>query len=208
VSLPDLDHPRARAAAALRRLGHSLMSHEADDELLERVAGAAHRVADDLDASPARQRDVLEMKRTMFDFDVPDGGRVSHFVECFVSGAHNPMGIAIEVRREGDESVADVLLGPAFEGAPGRAHGGIVAAIFDDVLGYLLTLNRQPAFTGELHVRYLAGTPLGLPLEFRGRVTEWVGRKIQAEGEATAQGRPVATATATFITIDADRVRA
>lgn len=38
-------------------------------------------------------------------------------------------------RREGDEIVADVRFGRAFEGAPGRVYGGIVAAIFNDVTG-------------------------------------------------------------------------
>ena len=143
----------------------------------------------------------------MFDVEVADGATVSHFDECFVSGAQNPMGIAIEVRREGDEAVADVNLGPAFEGAPGRSHGGIVAAIFDDVTGYLLTLLRQPAFTGELTIRYLAATPIDQPLEFRARVLHRDGRKIHTEAEAYANGDIVAKAEALFITIDASHMR-
>jgi acyl-coenzyme A thioesterase PaaI-like protein len=199
--------PRARAAAALRRLGHSLMGREAEPELLERVAAAAHRVADDLDMAPPRERDILELKRRMFEVEVADGQRVSHFDECFVSGEQNPLGIAIQVRREGDEAVAAVELGPAFEGAPNRAHGGIVAAVFDDVLGYLLTLNHEPGFTGELTVRYEAPTPIRQPLEFRARVTGRDGRKLYAEAEARSDGEVVATARATFVTIDLERIR-
>lgn len=199
--------PRARAAAALRRLGHSLMGREADPELLDRVAKAAHRVADDLDTEPPRERDILELKRRMFEVEIDDGERVSHFDECFVSGEQNPLGIAIQVRREGDEAVAEVELGPAFEGAPNRAHGGIVAAIFDDVLGYLLTLNHEPGFTGELTVRYEAPTPIRQPLEFRARVTGRDGRKLYAEAKARADGEIVATARATFVTIDLERIR-
>ena len=37
------------------------------------------------------------------------------------------------MRRDGDEAVAQVCLGAAFEGAPGRAHGGVVAAVFDAI---------------------------------------------------------------------------
>ena len=198
---------RARAAAALRRLGHSLMSHEADEELLERVASAAHRVADDLDASPDRQRDLLELKRRMFEVDVSHGDAVSHFDECFVSGPHNPLGIAVDVHREGDEAVARVELGPAFEGAPGRSHGGIVAAIFDDVMGYLLTLHQKPGFTGELKVRYQAATPIGQPLEFRARAVDFEGRKLFATAEAYAEGEVVASAEGVFIVIELDRIR-
>lgn len=201
------DDPRAGAAAALRRLGHTLMAREADPDLLGRVATAAHRVADDLEGAPPRERDLLEMKRRMYDVEVADGERVSHFDECFVSGSQNPLGIAVAVHRDGDEAVARVELGAAFEGAPARAHGGIVAAIFDDVLGYLTTLRHQPAFTGELTVRYLAPTPIRQPLEFRARATGQEGRKLYTEAEARADGEVVAAARATFVTIATERIR-
>jgi acyl-coenzyme A thioesterase PaaI-like protein len=201
------EDPRARAAAALRRLGHAMMGHDADDQLLERVADAADRVAGDLESAPRRERDFLEMKRRMFDVSVPDGEQIVHFDECFVSGPFNPMGIAIEVHRDGEEAVARVRLGPAFEGAPGRAHGGIVAAVFDDVLGYLLTFEQQPGFTGELTVRYHAPTPIAQPLEFRAWLVEREGRKLRTEAVATAGGEAVATAHATFVVIDPSRFR-
>jgi acyl-coenzyme A thioesterase PaaI-like protein len=198
---------RADAAAALRRLGHTLLSHDADPALLERVARAAGRVADEVAAGPARTRDVIELKRRMFEVDVPDGARVVHFDECFVSGPWNPLGIGIDVRREGDEAVASVELGAAFEGAPGRSHGGIVAAIFDDVQGYLLTLHGVPAFTGELAVRYLAPTPIGQPFTVRARLVGRDGRKLFTTGVAIADGTTVATSTATFVAVERTRLR-
>lgn len=202
------DTPRARAAAALRRMGHALMAHEAGDDLLERIADAADTVTRDLEQAPTRHRDLVEMKRRLFETDVPDGAPVTHFEGCFVSGAENPLGVAIRVRREGDEAVAHVEFGPAFEGPPQRAHGGIVAAVFDDVLGYLLVFLHEPAFTGELTVRYLAATPLGVLLEFRARVVGRHDRRILTEGEARSGDEVVAHATATFVTVDPDRIRA
>ncbi len=201
------DVPRARAAAALRRLGHALMGHDAADDLLERVAVAADRVAADLEDGPPRRRDLPELKRRMFDVAVPDGAHVVHFDECFVSGPWNPMGIAMDVHRDGDDAVAEVTLGPAFEGAPGRSHGGIVAALFDDVLGYVLTLGGTPGFTGELTVQYLAPTPIGRPLTIRGRAVRREGRKLWTRGEATVDGEVIATAEALFILVDATRIR-
>ena len=117
------------------------------------------------------------------------------------------MGIGTEIRREGDDVVARVTIGPAFEGAPGRSHGGVVAAIFDDVLGGLLRLLQQPAYTGELTVHYLAPTPIEEPLEFRARVEQVDGRKIDTVAEAFALAPDgtrthVATGTARFIAID------
>lgn len=199
---PPADDPRARAAAALRRFGHTLMEREADDDLLERVRVAAERTTAELETAPRRTRDFLRIKQQFFPGGVEHGQRVVHFDECFVSGRWNPLGIGIEVRRDGEGVRATVALGSAFEGAPGRSHGGIVAAILDDVMGYLLTVHDIPAFTGELTVRYLAPTPMGTELTFRSWLLHRDGRRILTEAEATAGDTRVATATATFIEVD------
>jgi hypothetical protein len=78
--------------------------------------------------------------------------------------------IELDVRYDDDEVVADVVLQRAFEGAPGRAHGGIVAAAFDDVTGFVIGMLQEPAFTGELTVRYLAPVPVDEHLEIRARL--------------------------------------
>ena len=83
------------------------------------------------------------------------------------------------------------MLRRAFEGAPGRAHGGIVAAAFDDVTGFVIGQLREPAFTGELTVRYLAPVPVDEPLEMRARLEGRERRKlfITAEARARRAGR-------------------
>jgi len=56
----------------------------------------------------------------------------------------------------------------------------------------------QRFLTASLHVDYLKPTPLGVPLEVRGRVKEIKGRKVvvaatlSANGEVTARGEIVA----------------
>lgn len=201
------DDARARAAAALRRFGHALHTRDADGELLERVARAADAVTAEVEQAPRRHRDLGLMKRRMWVEPIADGQRIDHFDDCFVSGTWNPLGIGVHVVREGDDAVARVTLGPAFEGAPGRSHGGIVAAIFDDVLGCVLRIISTPAYTGELTVRYLAPTPIGEELTFRARLVERDGRKLDIEGEASVDGEDgqpvvVATSAARFIAID------
>ena len=68
------------------------------------------------------------------------------------------MGMEANLWRTGDEAVVEVALGPAFEGAPGQAHGGVVAALFDEVMGLALSVTGSLAFTGKLAVTYQAPT--------------------------------------------------
>lgn len=203
----DASEARLAAADALRRLGHAIVSHDAGDKFFSRVAAAIDTVLPEIEVSPPRRRLPEHMKRGLFEGAPPDGDRIDHFPDCVISGHANPLGVAIVVHRDNDEAVARVTLGPAFEGAPGRAHGGVVAGIFDDVLGNVLTIIEQPAFTAELTVRYLAPTPLGVPLEYRGRLVRRDGRKLWIEGECRGpDGEVVTTSEGLFIAIDFSRL--
>ena len=103
---------------------------------------------------------------------------------------------------EPDGVVARVVLRKAFEGAPGRAHGGIVAAVFDDVTGFVIGQLREPAFTGELTVRYVAPVPVEVPLEMRARLDGRERRKLFISAEARDGDKVVATCHAIYITVD------
>lgn len=169
-----------------------------------------------LDAATARLatapvRDRSEQRSTA-DWTSPpaSGEQMYTFDERPVSGRSAPLGFDLDVYRDGDEAVGYLTLGPAHEGAPHRSHGGMISALLDDMFGFLLTIQQQPGFTGELTVRYEAGTPIGVPLECRVRLVGREGRKLQMAGEVTPRGEPgtvFARGRAVFIAIDAERFR-
>jgi acyl-coenzyme A thioesterase PaaI-like protein len=156
--------------------------------------------APEVETAPGRSRSVDSMRRAYFQKPA-EGSPIGTFPDCVVSGEANPMGLDVQFFRDGDEAVSRVVLGPAFEGAPNRAHGGVVAAIFDDLMGFVLSIVEAPAYTAELTVRYRAPTPVGQEIEFRARLHERRGRRLQIEAEATHDGTKIATATALFLTI-------
>lgn len=196
---------RIDAATALRKLGHAVVGHAAEDDVFNEITAFVTGVLPEIESAPPRSRPVMDMKRRLFESPPADGAGMEHYPDCVVSGPANPMGIAISCRRDGDDAVATVELGAAFEGAPGRAHGGIVAAVFDDVMGFVLSMVQTPAFTGRLTVSYLAPTPLGTQLEFRSRLRERDGRKLWIDGEAIADGQRFAEAEGLFISVPVDR---
>ena len=124
-----------------------------------------------------------------------------------VGGVSNPT--AVDFTMEWSEGVVttEVEFGPAFEGAPGRLHGGVLAAVFDDVLGAAMAQAQEPGFTGRLTVHYLAPVPVERPVTIRTWLGERNGRKLFVHGEAVHAGTVVARADALFILVDAERFR-
>jgi len=130
----------------------------------------------------------------------PDGSQMDFDVASIVGGHLNPGGIGASYFRDGDEAVGRVTVGRVFEGPPGRVHGGVLCALFDEVMGSVFRATGTPsAFTGELAVRFVGPAPVEAELEFRARETRTDGRKRYLEATATGPDGLVATATSTFI---------
>jgi hypothetical protein len=200
---------RLAAADALRHLGHAIVAHDVADDVLQHITGSVGDVLKAVESSPPRQRPTMRMNRDLFVAPPPQGGaRGSHFPDCIVTGPANPMGLAARTVRDGDDAVLYCTLGAAFEGAPDRAHGGVVAAMFDEAFGFVLSIQCTPAFTGRLTVTYRSPVPLGVELEFRARLTERVGRKLYMTGESHHGTETMAEAEALFIAVDPEHFAA
>jgi acyl-coenzyme A thioesterase PaaI-like protein len=203
---PDLE-ARVRAGAALRRLGHAVVGHEIDPAFLTTVAAKVEEWLPEIESGETRSRSIVNMKREAWSTPA-EGDSIGTFPDCVVSGDANPMGAGVKFQREGSQAVCRTVLGSAFEGAPNRVHGGIVAAVFDDLMGFVLHIEATPAYTGELTVRYLKPTPVRTELEFRAWLRDRDGRKMWIDAEARAAEELVATASGLFVAIDPARFAA
>ena len=88
---------------------------------------------------------------------------------CFVCGRQNPCGLKMDFYEDAEaEQVRATLRVPdAFQGYPGVVHGGIVAAILDEVAGRAVLLfgdDDDLMATLRLTVRYRQPTPTETPL--------------------------------------------
>lgn len=130
---------------------------------------------------------------------------------CYGCGRLNEQGLQIKSYWDGDETVATFLPRPYHIAIPGYVYGGLIASLLDchgtgtaAAAAYRAAgraMGSEPALrfvTASLRVDYLRPTPLGVPLEVRGRVSEIKGRKIvvsvtlSAEGQVCAKGEIVA----------------
>ena len=200
----EYDAARIRLGEAVRRLGHAAVGHESTIDEIRRATATVDTVSDELESAPLRIRDLSNFGKMLGEV-TPDGAPLPSHIARPGSGPGSPHGLDMVVHRDGDRVRARFRLGPAHEGPPQRGHGGVVALAFDDALGFVLNMLQIIAYTGELSIRYRAGTPLGCPLVITAWLERREGRKLFIESELR-EDRPdadlIATASAIFIEID------
>ncbi len=130
---------------------------------------------------------------------------------CYGCGRLNEQGLKLKSYWDGEETIAVFTPQPHHMAIPGYVYGGLIASIIDchgtgtaaaaacRVEGREMGTEPRVRFvTASLHVEYLRPTPLGVPLEVRGKIKEIKERKVvvsatvSAGGEICAKGEVVA----------------
>ena len=94
-------------------------------------------------------------------------------------GLYNPLAPPVLLRgRRPRGHAAPPRSASAYEGPPGCVHGGVIAALFDELLGVANITSGVGAMTGTLTIKYRSPTPLHTPLDFAARTTSIDGRKV------------------------------
>jgi acyl-coenzyme A thioesterase PaaI-like protein len=129
----------------------------------------------------------------------------SHYAYCFGCGDLNPAGLRLQITAgEGASVTSELTVGEHHQGAPGRAHGGLLATAFDETMGFLLWLVGRPAVTARLETDFVLPVPVGSTLFFTCEALGVQRRKVYVRGEARigAPDGPVALrAAALFVTV-------
>ncbi|GAA3215502.1 PaaI family thioesterase [Streptomyces thermocoprophilus] len=132
----------------------------------------------------------------------------AHYEHCFGCGDGQAHGLHLAARAgDGVSITAEFTVQPAHQGAPGLAHGGVLATALDETLGSLNWLLRTIAVTGRLETDFVRPVPVGTTLHLQAEVTAVSGRKIYstATGRIGGPDGPVAVrADALFIEVKVD----
>ena len=126
------------------------------------------------------------------------------FHQCFGCGPGHPTGLRVRRFRKDGGVVSPIVIAREYEGPPGAAHGGIVAAYLDEVLaGAAAERAGGPAITGELTVRYVRPVPTARPLIGRAQAVGATERYVDVEGvlEEFESGTVVAKARGRFFPV-------
>jgi uncharacterized protein (TIGR00369 family) len=106
--------------------------------------------------------------------------------DCFVCGVENTYGLALAFYEPGPGSVTcRVRLPERYQGFPGLAHGGVLAAMLDEAAMRAAMAGDHARFmlTARMTIRYRKPVPVGEPLELVGQVLKQGGRVSTARAE-------------------------
>jgi len=180
VTNETTDPDPARTLAEARRLADELR------RIINRLALVRPPAEDSATAADAAAlfADRLEqMRERAGAWEVSESGvEPHHFVEHSpLSGRSNPLAppILVDEPWSGETVTGWVTFGAAYEGPPGHVHGGLVAAMFDELLGFA---QQTTGFTGRLTVHYRKPTPLNQRLRIKAWPEREDGRKRIIKG--------------------------
>ncbi|GAA2329495.1 PaaI family thioesterase [Streptomyces violaceusniger] len=116
---------------------------------------------------------------------------------CGGCAPHDACRLGVEIADARDDAVRfEVVCPPFWHGGPGVAHGGWIAAVFDDALNVVALRIEPRLVTKSLTVSYLRPVPVGRPVEVSARIDRHAGRQWEVSAEMTLADTALATARA------------
>ena len=202
------DLPINQVAAALRRIGAVTIGQPLNDDVLGAAGARLAEVAARLEAAAAASK---RNRKTPGQAGFPGVHPQDHFPTSPMIGFANPISPPVEVwavhGEDGQREIRGrVTFDYPFEGPPTCVHGGVIAELFDELLGLSNILVGVGAMTGTLTIRYRRPTPLLAPLELAARHTGRDGRKVFAWGGLYHDGELTAEAEGVFILVEFGRM--
>jgi acyl-coenzyme A thioesterase PaaI-like protein len=172
---PDSDDVRFALAGAVRRIISAMVALPLADEEIAAASWALSEAADRMEraAGPGRR------PRAQPD---PVGEPQDFFPGSPVIGFANPVAPPVVVKEVDGELHGTAWFDYQYEGPPTCVHGGVIAMVFDEMLGAANILAGNPGMTGTLTIRYRKPTPLRTPLRLEAKLVRREGRKIFTTG--------------------------
>ena len=121
---------------------------------------------------------------------------------CFGCGSENPHGLGLQFRQEDGRALAQFTPSAHLQGYPGYVHGGGVATLLDEAMGWAAYWQGVWAMTARLSMRFRRPVPVGEALTVSGWVVRDRGRLLTLRSELRSrQRRLLAEAEGTFVRV-------
>ncbi len=125
---------------------------------------------------------------------------------CFGCGDDNPIGLRLRFAPDAEGVKASFVPSSEHQGFHDVVHGGIISSVLDEAMAWATARAGVWAVTGEIRVRFRQPLNIGEPTTITARVSGARGRLVTTVAELVLDrdSSPIATASATFVKVDAD----
>ena len=121
---------------------------------------------------------------------------------CFGCGQSNPIGMKLNFRRDGQTARAEFTPNQYHQGWAGIVHGGILACLLDEAMGWTTRFAGINTVNAKMELRLKRTALIDEPLVISGSILERKRRLVEAKATITLKdGTPVAEATATLYVV-------
>ncbi len=126
---------------------------------------------------------------------------------CFGCGQMNPAGLKLDVSVTDGRARAVYHPRPEHQGFPGMMHGGLVATLLDEVMGWAIVDAQIWATTGKMEIRFRRPVPLDQDLAVEATITKRRGRALVTRGEVrtVSSNELLVESEALFVRVRPDR---
>ncbi len=202
---------RCALAAAARRVNQGVrVTGVSIDDIAEATA-KLHEIADLLSATeidaPHSQMFLGPIEdKPMEDHDLTRPDRFFYYSP--IVGPLSPVSPPAQLEVDEDRALVGTVVVPTTLAGPpwNYVHGGVIAEIFDELLGTAGAIGAPGGVTAQLTVRYHKPTPINEEIHLRGWVDSSDGRKIIAKGEMHHGEVLTASAEGLFINVGVSMV--
>ena len=130
-------------------------------------------------------------------------------LHCFVCGVKNDAGLKVRFETDGDRVFTRFITDEEHVGYPGIAHGGVLASLLDETMGWAPVLrHKRFCVCVELNVEFKLSVPVGVEVIVSGWVTSERKRIWETEGDIRdAEGTLYAKGRARYLPVSLEKSR-
>lgn len=137
----------------------------------------------------------MAKRRVPISFDISDG-------LCFGCGQNNPIGLKLNFRRDGETVRAEFTPAKFYQGWPNILHGGVIASLLDEAMGWAVRFCGLNCVTARMEVNFRRPILVDDSLVVTGTVAKNKGKFVETEAKISLpDGTLMAEGTAIYVAV-------
>ncbi len=126
---------------------------------------------------------------------------------CFGCGQNNPIGLKLSFKRDDKTAKTEFTPTELYQGWPGVAHGGIIAAMLDETASWAILFDGMNPVTSKMEIWFRQPAVINEPLIITGSITKKTSKWVETKAAITTRdGTLIAESTSKYLVIKQDEV--